>query len=291
MSTGLFDGNPENPCSQYVAARSGTRYDQKRARANCEDLWRTYEPYADEHFRAEFPRRFHQRWFEMWLAAFLLRAGHEVECRKPGPDIRIQLNGRTVWIEAVCATAGEEGKKDSVPKPVHGRVVDTPTNAYALRVTNALSGKAEQFQRNMEDGIVREDDLVVIAINVHDVGLGPYLRDVMKLALYGSGNLVFRIDRHTKELVDTRHEEVNSISKESTGAAVGVRPFVDDSIPHVSAAWGFLGCAANYSPDIAADCIQSPNLTGKNRWLEGKIAMGREWYFREGQAELKGELR
>ena len=225
MGNTLFGSNPANACSLYAAVRSGTRPDQRTARKNCEDLWRTYAPYADEHFLSEFPLRFHQRWFEMWLTVFLLRTGHKVECPKPGPDIRIESDGQVVWIEAVCATAGQEGKRDSVPRPVHGQASDTPMNAYALRTTNALTEKAKAFERYITEGIVREDDLAVIAINLHEVGLRPYLRDAMKLALYGQGNLVLRFDRFTKEWVDTRHEEVNSILKRSTS----VSPAHDDT--------------------------------------------------------------
>ena len=291
MVNSLFEGNPKNACPTYVAARSGPRDYQIQARANCEDLWRVYEPYADEHFLSQFPLHFHQRWFEMWLTVYLLRAGYDVECRKPGPDIRLQLDGRTIWIEAVCATAGDEGKKDSVPKPVYGRWCRTPMDAYVLRVSNAVAGKADKFKQYIEKGIVGQDDLTVVAINVHEVGLGPYLEDAMKFALYGSGNLALEIDRFTKELVGTRHEEVFSISKKSSGAAVNVRPLVDDSISHVSAAWGFLGCAANSCSDIASDCIQSPSLTSKNRWPEGQISLGREWIFEEVHGAWQGRLR
>ena len=291
MGNTLFGSNPVNACSWYVAARSGTRPDQKMARKNCEDLWRIYAPYADEHFLSEFPLQFHQRWFEMWLTVFLIRAGHHVTCPKPGPDVRIKLDGQVVWIEAVCATAGLEGKPDSVPKPVYGQVSKTPMNAYALRVTNALRTKAKAFKGYIAQGIVRADDLVVIAINVHEMGLGPHLRDVMKLALYGQGNLVLRFDRFTKEFVDTRHKAVKSISKISNTALVGTQPFLDSSMRHVSAAWGFMGCAANSCSDIAADCIQSPNLTGINRWAERMISLGREWKFEDSRDEWRGTLR
>lgn len=291
MVNRLFEGNPQDACPTYLAARSGTRDWQIQARANCEDLWRVYEPYADEHFLSQFPLHFHQRWFEMWLTVHLLRSGYDVECRKPGPDIRLQLDDRTVWLEAVCATAGEEGKKDSVPKPVYGRWSRTPMDAYVLRASNALGGKARKFKRYIENGIVGEDDLAVIAINVHEVGLGNLLRDVMKLALYGSGNPVPRFDRFTKDWVDVRHEELHSVQKKSTGAGVSVQPFLDGSIPHVTAVWGFVGFAANSSSDIDADCIQSPNLSSRNPWPEGMIPMGKEWFFDMTSGELIGELR
>ena len=48
---------------------------------------------------------------------------------------------------------------------------------------------------------------------------------------------------------------------------------------------------ANSSAAIAADCIQSPNLSGMNRWPEGNIALGREWKFKEIQDQWRGTLR
>ena len=115
-----------NPCRGYTNVRLGGKPFLKKARERCEDLWSCYEPFADPHFLDEFPRQFHQRWFEMWLTGYLLRQGLRVECPYPGPDIGVELDGRRIWIEAVSPTAGEEGKPDSVPQLPPSRVGDVP---------------------------------------------------------------------------------------------------------------------------------------------------------------------
>lgn len=312
----LFSGSPSNSCLAYEKVRAakegcvkearehregvlsggclhGCRFwCLKEARQHCEDLWRDYAAYADLHFLDEFPLRFHQRWFEMYLTVSLLRAGLDVTCPKPGPDIRLDLHGRDVWIEAVCATSGQEGRADSVPNLPLGRAADVPMDQYVLRVSNSLDKKARKFEHYIQKGIVLEQDLVVIAININAVdGLWTYMDDFLKRALYGVGDPVLHVDSDTHSIVDTHHLEIESISKKSSGASVNVRPFVDGSMGQISSVWTFSGNAIDRPPKLGSDCIQYPNLTSANCWPQGTISMGEEWRFEESEKGWKGDRR
>src|ERR1700678_3823768 len=116
----LFETDDPAADSAYSNVRAPRGEGAAVARANCDELWRDFAPYASEHFRGEFRRHFHQRWFEMYLAVGLLRAGLDIECPSEGaPDVRVQhRDGRVLWLEAVAPTGGEEGNLDRVVQPI-----------------------------------------------------------------------------------------------------------------------------------------------------------------------------
>lgn len=190
---------PEGACLTYKNVYEATDEPYKEVREHCEDLWCDYAQYADAHFLHEFPRNFHQRWFEMYLTISLLRSGIDVCCPKPGPDIQVNLNGQRVYIEAVCATSGEPNRPDSVPDLPAGRAAAVPTDNYVLRVLSSLRYKADKIEKYLEKGFMSEQDLVVIAINIRAVNwLWADMDDVMKRALYGVGDIVLSYERHNR---------------------------------------------------------------------------------------------
>src|SRR5690606_5784336 len=144
----------------------------------------------------DFPRRLHERWFEMYLAVALLRVGIDVKRPKPpAPDLLLTIGGRRIWIEATCANAGDPSKPDSVPQPRYAKpgeapvVRERPTDAMTFRISNSLRVKEQAFGAYMQRGIVAADDVTAIAINVHAI---PYawtdMDDLMRRALYGLGH-------------------------------------------------------------------------------------------------------
>lgn len=286
----LFDGVPPDACSAYKHVCRGEQDFLTQAKEHCEDLWSQFGPYADPHFLDEFPRHFHQRWFEMYLTVSLRNAGFDVRCPKPGPDILLNLDGRRVWVEAVCATPGAEGKADSVPKPRTN--VWTPVNlgSCVLRVAQSLKAKSEKYEHYVQNKTVSREDLLVVAINIFSLDEHPYADDVMKQALYGMGDLVLLIARDAKHDVGTFREKVESIEKKS-GALVGVQPFLDGRMPHISSVWAFCSDAANLPPKLGSDCVQYPNLSCANSWPEGALALGEEWRFRHSGGAWQGNKR
>lgn len=223
----------------------------------------------------------------MYLTVSLIRSGFDVQCPKPGPDILLNLDGRRVWIEAVCATPGAEGKADSVPKPRMNVWERVPMDPYSLRIAQSLQAKSKKFEDYLQNETVSCEDLLVVAINAALLEAGRHFDDAMQKAIYGMGDPVLLINRDTRQVVDTYREEIESIEKKS-GALVGVQPFFDGSMRHISSAWTFYEYAANLPPKLGADCVQYPNLSCANRWPEGAISLGEEWCFRKSGGAWKG---
>jgi type I restriction enzyme S subunit len=290
MVAPLFGATPTGACAAYTNLRNATSGHALEAREHCEDLWRDYEPLADSTFLAEFPRRLHERWFEMYLTVALLRAGLNVQCPKPGPDVLLTIDGRRVWIEATCATGGATGLPDSIPEPYYANVAageqvvarSVPIDAITLRIRNSLHTKEQVFRSYVEQGIVDAGDVAVVAINVHAV---PYawadMEDLMRRTLYGLGHLTLTLNRDTMDVIARGYQERPTIPKIATGAAVGVDPFVTGAMPHISAVLGSREDAANRPPRLGDGLALFPNVTATNTWPAGAIKLGQEWLVKQ----------
>jgi len=224
----------------------------------------------------------------MYLTVSLLRKGFTVHSQNRGPDIQLEIDGRRIWIEAVCATAGEIGRPDSVPKTAIEQVAAVPVREYTLRILASLQEKAGKFRTYIDKKIVRANDTLAIAINIYEIdGIMPGIDNVIMRALYGRGNPVALIDKYTGELKSVDHQGVMEVVKHS-GSAVGTMPFIDGSMAHVSSALVFSNNAANPPKSLGDDCILYPNLSSQSLWHRGAIPMGCEWSFTECEDRWKG---
>ena len=297
-ATPLFEANPANACQSYKNLRDANCPHAVDGREHCEDLWTDFAALADDNFATEFQLRLHERWFEMYLTVSLLRAGLTIECPKPGPDILLHAGDRRIWIEAVCATPGEVGRPDSVPpreysklgeKPV---VREVPQDQIVLRLRNSLAEKATKYQGYIDSGIVSENDILVVAINAHAVvGVMADTETFLMRALYGIGNLVLELDVATRRVVGRKNEQLVAISKIASGAEVGVQPFIDSSMPHLSAVLGSSADAVNLPDQLGGDLALYPNLTSTRPWAGGAVRLGLEWSFDEAEGEWEGRKR
>jgi hypothetical protein len=111
----LFTNDPAADVA-YVNVRDTRNDIMRAARDDCEALWETFEPYADDNFQTEIRSNFDARYWEMYLTAYLIQEGYPVFCPKPGPDVGIDYNGRRIWFEATSPTRGAGDSADQVPE-------------------------------------------------------------------------------------------------------------------------------------------------------------------------------
>jgi hypothetical protein len=283
----LFGSGSANACDLYNKLCRPDEFPKgKIVRQHCEQLWRTYHPFAETQFLPEFSVRFHQRWFEMYLTVTLIERGADVQrTSPPGPDIVVNVNGRRVWIEAVCGTGGEPGRPDSVVEPLRGECFSVPFDKIALRIRTSVDEKKKKYEKYLSGGCVATADSLLIALNVHEI---PYASsDVERYvfrSLYGVGNQVLIIDRKTAKAVGSTNEQLQAIPKLSTGASVGTQPFIDGSMPSivgVIVSAHSASSAAHKSPDFTL----YPNLTAETPWNAGDLPIEREWEFEPPTAD------
>ena len=280
------------PAYQYVFNASDER--SQSVRTHCEELWTDFSCYADENFCSEFPRRFHQRWFEMYLAVSLIRAGLSMNpppAQRQGrgrPDIEITFCRRRVWIEAVCMTSGDAGLPDSVPRLESGKAQKVPIRQYVTRIRNSLDTKNQKFIKYIRDIIVACDDVLVIAINAGQIPfLYRELDECMMRSLYGAGDIIATLNLDSRKLVSIERQDMPRIRKTS-GAEINVQPFVDGSMKHVSSVLASSAHAFNRPSTLDGDFVLYPNLSSKNPWSRHSCPVAAEWIFSETDDGWRG---
>jgi hypothetical protein len=288
----LFSVLAPNACRAYILMQTRANERATRTRDYLECLWRTYYAYAEPQFLAEFPIHTHERWFEMFLTVTLLRRGADViKTSPPGPDIAVNVRSRRIWIEAVCATGGEPGRADTISEPLPGDAFTVPWDAIALRIRNAVEEKKRKYQRYLDEDIVCAQDGLLIALNVHRI---PYASsDVERYifrSMFGVGNQVLRVDLSTARVVGSSNEVLQSVAKRSSRAPVGVQPFIDGSMGHVSGLIVSSFSAIAHAHRDAPDLTLYPNLTAETPWIQGLLPIDREWTFETSEAEWIGRL-
>ncbi len=192
-----------------------------------EQMWSSYEPYADEHFRSDFAYDPKSRFWEMYLTLILLKEGKNVLPRNElpklnrdrRPDICIQENGTTIWIEATTPEPGDASNPDRVPEviPINegGGVQDVPRRQVELRITGALLEKKNAFQSYLESEIVSESDFRIIEISGAKFSIqalpSQFPRAVT--AAYPIGDQYVTFDRENLEVTETGFHPSFTISR------------------------------------------------------------------------------
>jgi hypothetical protein len=279
----LFGSAPRDACDLYDKLCRPDEFPKGQiVRQHCERLWHTYHPFAEAQFLPEFPLRLHQRWFEMYLTVTLLERGADVKhSAPPGPDNLINVNGRRVWIEAVCGTGGKPGLPDSIVEPPTGQVFDVPWDKIALRIRSSMEEKKRKYDTYLGEGRATAADSLLIALNVHQI---PYASaDVERYvfrSLYGVGNQVLWIDRKTAKAVGSTNEQLQAVPKLSTGALVGTQPFIDGSMPSIAGVIVSAHSALSAAEKLP-DFTLYPNLTAAAPWNAGDLPIEREWEFEQ----------
>jgi hypothetical protein len=284
MPRDLFRNDDPHADLSYLNVRASRHRGAERARHNCDELWRDFEPYASSHFLDEFPYRFHQRWFEMYLTVALLRAGLKLECPAgAAPDVRIRYpDGRVLWLEAIAPTGGDESNPDRVEhfRPAPGEKFAAgyvPRDRVTMRVSSALHTKADKLRTYRDRAIIGPNDQAVIAINVRDIPHGVFDAETYGLgATYGVGSQYIVIDRGTGEPVDSGYQHRPQLLR-TKGASVDVAPFLHEGLAHVAGALISSADAANCPAPLGLDFMLLPNPYAAPPYTERQLPVGREW--------------
>jgi hypothetical protein len=265
----------------YINVRAAENAFTRKARQNCEELWEIFEPHADPEFLIEIRDNFDARYWEMYLAVFLIRKGYDVYAPKPGPDIGIRFLGCRIWFEATCPERGAAENLDQVPDlrvapPGEVPVVqDTPNEQLVLRYLNSISVKQQQWDSWLKHRIVAPEDAYVVAINPrrlrHEFGDTDPPRILQ--AAHAIGPPYIALDPKTGEPSDVGYQFRDKIKRKS-GAEVSTGVFLMKEYANLS---GLL-CSR-------IDVANQPEKMGldfqlvENRWVKAPMP---DWFRLEG---------
>lgn len=191
-----------------------------------------------------------QQLSEVLLGHQLAIAGVPFTHPAAGPDFRIEVGGRRVWVEVITPTPA------NIPAewlaPAGNGVRDFPHEEILLRWTAAIKQKAEVLLGNprgangyLANEIVAPDDCYVIAVNgrllrgfdggyaeLSGISQFPFAVE----ATFAVGPLQIQIDRNTLQSSAPRHQQRYLIHK-PRGAPVPADTFIDPQFAPISAIW------------------------------------------------------
>jgi type I restriction enzyme S subunit len=222
-------------------------------------LWKTYVSLGlpNAHFVKEFTsskrEAIFQRGWEMMLARHLDAQGHRLTSPDHGPDFRFEHDGLTVWVEAISPEPkGLPADWMTGPVPGEFKVGSLPQREILLRWTAAFKEKWDKLQSYRKNGIVREGDAYVIAINGCQLGAFPLNHGISQFpfaaeAVYCVGPLAVPVNTDSGKMGQAFITEQNSILN-ANAAPVPTSPFVDPAYEGVSA---IIACSMDRSDEAS----------------------------------------
>jgi hypothetical protein len=275
---------------KYLLVRDDPRFHEQRL--FLESLWNNFSPFADLDFKSQLAIQFHPRFWEMYLACTLIEMGFDLVPRKSayGPDIRIKLNNRSLWIEATAPDAGIGA--DAVPS--YSNLEDSiefiriPEEQMILRLTNSFYKKCQKFNEYVSSGLISKNDIFVIGINGFDIPhiLGEDEIPYIVKSVLPFGNLTVTIDIEKMEPTEQFYQYRGHIQKKS-GANVPTKAFQDLSYSFVA---GVLYSAAelwNHPTSLGEDFLFVHNPITNQELDKGWMKRGRSVWVEDNQLRFK----
>ncbi len=231
----IFDANGTDEV--YCAIKDEINSRCQEAKIFVEQLWGKTHEYLDSDILKELPVQFHQRFWEIYLAASLLEAGLNLQrsSGRDGPDICISGdNGSKVWVEAVTASSGQGN--DAVQEAEFGTVRSIPDDQIKLRLLNAFAEKSRKHKRYREKGWVSSEEPYIIAINVAQVPSASLELEIPRIvrSLLPFGPQVLHLNRETGKVTGIGYEDQGKIIKAS-GTEIETNAFLNPEYSGISA--------------------------------------------------------
>lgn len=288
---GLLHKQPQNKDGQYDFLVSEPKAEEERNYV--ENLWREFEPYADNSFKSDIVYNFHNRFWEMYLGCTLLRNNLSLS-RKPysvGPDLLIDVgNNKNIWIEATAPSKGTGPDRIEVPEPKLGKpeVNSVPTEKIILRLRSAIFDKFQKFKKYRKDKIINEKDIYIIAINGRRVPLSfleneiPYI--VQTVLPFGDETISY--DVKTLDVIDLFYKYRPQIEK-STGTPISTRIFLDNKHVGISAILYSNADLFNKPDEMGGDFILVHNPNANNPINIGWFPVAREYWVEDNKLQIR----
>lgn len=241
--TRLFETNGDDLDLGYVNLRAGRGLAEQDIVHALETMWVRYEPYADQDFVQGFARDPEARFWEMFVGcAFLDQDKTLLRTldRPPNggrPDLCILDGQQRIWVEAMAPDRGLPGN-DQVPEivPINegGGVQARPVRQMQLRITSALRKKSEVLTRYLNQGVIEDNDICLLAIGAARFGIyaGDAGLPLALSAVFPIGDEFIRVDRDNLHVIERGFH--GSFEIERTGPHIPRTAFLDDQFCHVS---------------------------------------------------------
>lgn len=241
-----------------------------------ESIWEKYCPFAEPDFlnRLRTVNEFHPFSWQMYIASVILEKNYNLQPNSGnGPDLHLKIDGRSIWLEAVITTPGDDISAAGIPES--GNIYEG-LDPRVARISNALTKKYSKYLKKYYESVCKKDEPFIIAINGSntDTLMGSRAAEA---TVYGRGNDVFKRtkDRKLKGGFYEARESIK-IMKEGSQIIIPTNYFCNDSYKEIS---GIIYCeqhiinANNYgrNPEETLYFLLNPYATNKINPEEFKI--------------------
>jgi hypothetical protein len=269
------------------------------AKAFVERLWSFYFAYADLNFKSDIVSSFHAKFWEMYLAFGLDKQGSKLQLissgrqgrgSRKGPDLLLSGLTHDVWIEATVPRDGTEDNR--VPKERLGTDQDIPSDSLILRYLNRIDDKFKKLRGYHKDGIVKDSDPYIIAINSRSLSFGLYEPNPPRIlqALFPLGDHVATLHRTTKGWSASADYSYRDKIETKSGCPVSTNIFFDPTYAEISAV---LFCPSNVwcrppsDAEVGLDFLLIHNPMAKNKIPYQWLTCGRECWVEDDHLVIK----
>ena len=278
---GLFKENGTDEI--YCAIKDEINSRCREAKIFVESLWGRAHKYLDPDILKELPTQFHQRFWEIYLAASLLEVGLNLQesSGRDGPDICIKADsGAKIWVEAVTVSPGEG--IDAVREAEVGTARSVPDDQIKLRLLNAFSEKSKKYKRYREKSWIGSEEPYIIAINAAQVPSVTRELDIPRIirSLLPFGFQVLYSSEETSRVTEISYEYQGKVIKAS-GTEIETNCFLNSEYAGISAVIYSCVDAFNYPTEISNDILLFHNPLATNPLPLGLLKKGCEYWVDE----------
>lgn len=281
--SGFFD-SPDASDQEYLAIRHRPDYDA--VRRTIEEEWAATAPFLDSDLPARVAHDFASHYWEVYLAAALLRLGLPLLPRKTrrrpreGPDLQVATP--PTWIEAVVTKPGTG--VDAVAEPQPGSLATVPHDAMKLRFINAITSKWRKRSDYVRSADIGAGDSYVVAINSAPIFLAMLEREVPRIvsSVYPIGSKILHLDRTTARVVGDSFEYQPVVTK-AAGASVPTDIFLRQEFVGVSALIHAHSDAFNRPSQPGVEFTVVHNRLAAHPVALGSLPCSREYWADETQ--------
>lgn len=233
-----------------------------------DELYGEFKPYADSNFLVDAKSNFHQRTWEMYLACVLLGQGCQISSGDKGPDIKLIVDGKIIWIECVAPQKGENNTENRVPDmKYNGGWQNVPEKQMLFRLRNSIDGKFRIYEKYISDGVVKKDDIFIIAVNRASLDhLDPGIPLILKV-LFSIGYLSLKVKKSSDKKSNKDTKPFWSLQKEvpkKNGSMVPMDFFQNSNHSGISAVIYSKDNVLNCREKMGEDCILVHNPLATN---------------------------
>jgi len=271
----------------YNAIREEINPRCKRAKVFIESLWKKVNPFLDSDFSSKLPNEFHQRLWELYMAASVLESGLQLVPRdsrrnNAGPDICIKTeHNKRIWIEVVTASAGNGA--DAVQGTETGIARDVPDDQIKLRLLNSFDEKYRKYKQYLKDRTVEVGEAYIIALNAARIPSANLEREIPRIvrALLPFGYQILHFDTSSFKIVDSTYGYQGAVEKLS-GTKITTTSFLNPDYSGISAVIYSCVDVFNYPSELSSSLLLFRNplsnllplgllKKGVEYWVEGTV--------------------